>query len=497
MTRELLGAGQIFAGRYRIERFLAEGGFGAVYVAEQLATDAQVAVKVLWPHVLQAKDAVEKFEQEARIAGRVNSDHIVRVVDAGFDPETQMPFLVMELLVGEDLGRLVETQGRVAPDLVVEYLRQTASALDRAHAYTDRDGVLRPIVHRDLKPENLFVARRDNGENVIKVLDFGIAKVLGATSNVSQEVKGTPLYMAFEQAGVGSITPRTDVWALGLIAFFLLTGQSYWRAAHSAEASLMQLFGEVLSLPLDPPSHRLAQLGLPQNLPPEFDAWFFGCVNRDVNQRFASAGAAIAALGTLYGIVPVGSRSAPSFQGVAGADQGPQPQAAAAITANPTQREASTLRSARPMGAATETALAVSGQLSPLGVKKSPIVPILAVLGLLVVGGGVAAGVVVSRARANPADSAVTGASTELVVPATTLTSIGPAPTVEVAPTEPPPEASTNSAEPVLGKSSQAPTTKASSSSKAPAPQPSGAPTPPPKPSTTKPVKDPSLYGER
>ena len=497
MTRELLGAGQVFAGRYRIERFLAEGGFGAVYVAEQLATEARVAVKVLWPHVLQAKDAVEKFEQEARIAGRVNSEHIVRVVDAGFDPTTEMPFLVMELLVGDDLGRLVESHGALHPELVVEYLRQTASALDRAHAYKDKDGVPRPIVHRDLKPENLFVARRDNGETVIKVLDFGIAKVLGATSNVSQEVKGTPLYMAFEQAGVGAITPRTDVWALGLIAFFLLTARSYWRAAHNAEASLTQLFGEVLSLPIDPASQRAAELGLPNAFPPGFDAWFSGCVNRDPNLRYASAGAAIAGLAEVYGIVPVGSRSAPSYTGVPGSALGSASQAApvaAAVTGqSPSGPEASTLLSARPPGAATETSLAISGNLTPT--PKKSMLPLLLVLGggVLVLG-GVGAGVALTRTSGAAASSAPASATPEAPPP--------PPPTLVVSATAAPP--SPSPAEPAekpatapLAKSS-APATKPSASAKPAEPPPTAPPTAPPtKPPSTKPGKDPSLYGER
>ncbi len=437
MSRELLGAGQIFAGRYKIERFLAEGGFGAVYVAEQLATEARVAVKVLWPHVLQAKDAVEKFEQEARIAGRVNSEHIVRVVDAGFDDTTQMPFLVMELLIGEDLGRTVENHGPLAPDLVVEYLRQTASALDRAHGYKDRDGVPRPIIHRDLKPENLFVARRDNGDTTIKVLDFGIAKVLGATSNVSQEVKGTPLYMAFEQAGVGTISPRTDVWALGLIAFFLLTGQSYWRTAHMPEGSLTQLFGEVLSLPIVPPSQRLTELGRPPSLPAGFDSWFVGCVNRDPNQRFASAGEAIAALADVFGIVPVGSRSAPGFVGAPGSALGPGSNptpVVSAVTGNTSEREVGTLLSVQPM-AGTATALAVSGSVGTPGLKKSALGPILGIVGALVALGGIGAGVALSRSSAT---SPVAGASSEVVPPATPPPAATSAAPIDVAPTAPP-----------------------------------------------------------
>jgi eukaryotic-like serine/threonine-protein kinase len=295
---------RVFAGRYRIERFLAEGGYGAVYVAEQLATEAKVAIKVLWPHVLQSRDAVEKFQQEARIAGRVNSEHIVRVLDAGFDDNTQMPFLVMELLVGEDLERVVSRAGCLPAVQVVSYLRQVASALDKAHAHKSRAGAARPIVHRDLKPENLFLTQRESGEALVKVLDFGIAKVLTGTSNMSREVKGTPLFMAFEQASGGAITPQTDIWALGLIAAYLLSGHSYWRTPRTDEGSLMGLFAEVLQLPLESPTLRLGELGIAAPWPASFDEWFGKCVNREPTSRFASAGEAISALVQVFGFAP-------------------------------------------------------------------------------------------------------------------------------------------------------------------------------------------------
>lgn len=293
---ELLIPGQIFAGRYRIDRFLARGGFGAVYVAEQIETELAVALKVLWPHVLHSQDAVEKFKLEARVAGRVGSEHIVKVFDTGFDAESGMPFLVMELLQGSHLQHLVESQGALQPELLVPYFRQIAAALDKAHLYVDRNGVAHPIVHRDLKPENLFLARREVGDAIVKILDFGIAKVLSQSTNVSQDVKGTPLYMAAEQAMAGKITPQTDIWALGLIAFYLLTGHCYWKTANLPEAALTQLFGEVLALPIDPPSQRARELGLEVVPNAAFDAWFGRCVNRDASLRFATAGECATAL---------------------------------------------------------------------------------------------------------------------------------------------------------------------------------------------------------
>jgi serine/threonine-protein kinase len=298
---ELLQPGQVFAGRYRIERFLAQGGFGAVYVAEQIETELRVAVKVLWPHVLESESAVAKFKLEARIAGRVGSEHIVRVFDAGFDEPTGMPFLVMELLDGQELEDFVLKNGPLSADRAVRYLSQVASALDKAHGYRNREGELEPIVHRDLKPENLFLCRRENGEPVVKVLDFGIAKVLSQSTQVSQEIKGTPLYMAYEQASGTPVSPQTDVWALGLIAFFLLTGRSYWKSGNSGESTLVHLFSEVLSLPIDPPSVRVQQMSAPATLPAGFDTWFSRCVNREPSARFASAGECVRELGLVLG----------------------------------------------------------------------------------------------------------------------------------------------------------------------------------------------------
>jgi serine/threonine protein kinase len=305
-----LKPGQTFAGRYRIERLLAEGGMGAVFVAEQQATEMHVALKVLWPHVLSSESAVERFQTEAKVAARVNSEHIVRVLDAGFDEETRLPFMVMELLSGESLEELIRHSGPRSLEETVLYIGQTALALDKSHRYVDRDGVQRPIVHRDLKPENLFLTHRESGDPIVKVLDFGIAKVLRNNTDVSQDVKGTPLYMAVEQATGELVTPQTDIWALGLVAYYLLTGRSYWKSASHTAGSLSALMAEVLSMPLDPPSERARETGVEPTFPVAFDAWFHGCVNRHPLERFASAGEAAdalsrALLGRSWSVPPV------------------------------------------------------------------------------------------------------------------------------------------------------------------------------------------------
>jgi serine/threonine-protein kinase len=387
---DLLEPGQIFAGRYRIEKFLAKGGFGAVYTAEQTETELRVAIKVLWAHVLYSQDAVEKFKLEARVAGRVGSEHIVRVFDAGFDDATKMPFLVMELLEGDVLEKVVDSRGPLSAETLVLYFRQITSALDKAHGYVDREGAARPIVHRDLKPENLFLCHRETGEPMVKILDFGIAKVLSDSTKVSQEVKGTPLYMAFEQASAGRITPQTDIWALGLIAFFLLTGRCYWRTANLPEASLTQLFGEVLSLPIDPPSQRAREIGAPIIPTAPFDSWFACCVDRDPAQRFATAGECAVALQTALFGAPDTKLSPGVFQAAAFATTA----AAAAVSVDPigTSGLIPTTRSSEARGVVGATGDVIAlGRTKPPDTKAAGSVVVgLAVAGLLAIGGSMA-----------------------------------------------------------------------------------------------------------
>ena len=308
--RPLLETGQTFADRYRIRRRLAEGGMGAIFEADHLGTERRVALKLLFPHIMSVGSAREKFELEAKVAARVNSPHIVQVLDAGFDEPSKSPYLVMELLSGDTLGAIIKGRGPLAPREAVALLRQVASGLDAAHGYKDSSGVAMPIVHRDLKPENLFVTVERDGSPLVKILDFGIAKVLSDTGNVSQEVRGTPLYMAFEQVTAGRLSPATDIWALGLIAYYTLTGGHYWRSARAEGAGVQSIFAEIVTLPLEPPSVRMREQGVDTVLGEAFDAWLLDCIDREPKRRFASAGAAIEALaGAFAESAPVARRT--------------------------------------------------------------------------------------------------------------------------------------------------------------------------------------------
>lgn len=292
----MLQPNQIFAGRYRVIRHIADGGMGAVYEAEHTTTEARVALKLLLPQMMLVANARRRFELEAKVAARVNSEHIVKVFDAGVATDTGSPYLAMELLTGETLAARVRNAGRLEPHTVIEILRQVARGLDAAHGYRTVEGERQPIVHRDLKPENLFLARRGDGNLLVKVLDFGIAKVLSESTEVSQQVRGTPLYMAFEQAAGEAVSPQTDIWALGLVAYFALTGRRYWPAASKATGSTEALFAEILTLPLPRPSQRAQEEGLDVVLPSAFDHWLLTCLDRTPSRRFGSAGLAVDAL---------------------------------------------------------------------------------------------------------------------------------------------------------------------------------------------------------
>ena len=232
------------------------------------------------------------------MASSIQSDHIVRVTDADMAPELHgAPFLVMELLEGADLEHVTGDQPALPAD-VIGWLRQVARALDKAHAGG--------IVHRDLKPANLFLTRREDGSPLVKILDFGIAKMAAEVTVLthSDSFLGTPGFMAPEQTDSRGppVTFRADLYAFGLISFRLLTGRSYWKSG-----SLVQLLAQILVEPTPPPSERGSTLG------PAFDAWFLRACDRDPSKRFASAGEQVEALAFVLGLPeqPQISNSAP------------------------------------------------------------------------------------------------------------------------------------------------------------------------------------------
>ncbi len=284
-----LQSGDVFADAYRIVRPLRSGGMGRLYVVIQLATNKLRVLKLLADALVRREESRTRFLREARAAAAIESDHVVDVVTAGVDSMTNAPYIVMELLDGQDLCELVEEGGPVPFEDVRLILTHVGHALERAHALG--------IVHRDLKPENVFLAhpRRAQERFTTKVLDFGVAKLLGeSTAAEGTQPVGSPLFMAPEQTDPhGRIAPQTDVWALGLLAYYLLTGTYYWTSA-SQDVAVPVLLREVCFDELPPASAR-AQDSLAPRLPNGFDAWFARCVSRDIDHRYNEGGEAVRA----------------------------------------------------------------------------------------------------------------------------------------------------------------------------------------------------------
>lgn len=297
--------GQIFAADFRVVRPLSKGGMGSVYVVEQISTQLQRALKLMHPELVRDPRLRQRFEQEARIGGHIASDHIAQVISAGVDATSGTPWLAMELLQGETLAEWIARR-RTSLGELFEIFAQLCHGLGAAHA--------QGIVHRDLKPENIFVAlpRQAGLPFFIKVLDFGIAKMSsqhGAGSTTTS--MGTPLWMAPEQTENGRVGPPTDVWALGLIAFALLTQRPYWTRATREDTTLPALMREILFEPMVPASVRAREYGIVLEAEQAFDAWFARAAARDPAARFANASEANAALTSWLGRTGVPTAPAP------------------------------------------------------------------------------------------------------------------------------------------------------------------------------------------
>jgi serine/threonine protein kinase len=209
--------GTILGRKYRIECTLGEGGMGVVYRARHARLDERVAIKMLR---VTSASAVARFMFEAKAAMKIRGQHVVRVFDVDVDPDSGAPYIVMEHLDGEDVGAFVQQNGVVPPSLAAAWILEACEALAEAHALG--------IVHRDLKPTNLFLALQADGTHAIKVLDFGISKLVDRPSDEGPTEQGTaigtPPYMAPEQLMAGTIDARTDIWALGAILFEVVEG---------------------------------------------------------------------------------------------------------------------------------------------------------------------------------------------------------------------------------------------------------------------------------
>ncbi|NUQ79597.1 MAG: protein kinase [Polyangiaceae bacterium] len=288
-----LATGARFHGRYEVVRCIKTGGMGAVYEVIHAETRRRAALKVMLPSVVANPDMRARFKLEMTVAADVESEHIVEIYDAGVD-EDGTPFIVMELLRGQELSQVFLDRGRLPPEEVVLLLWQAALALDKTHAAG--------IVHRDLKPDNLFITTRDEGTPRLKILDFGIAKVVSrdAVAAKATLAVGTPIYMSPEHIrGDPAIGPPTDIYALGQIAYELLVGEAYWDELVERAEALYSALIEIAAGAKEAPRARAARRrGV--ELPEAFDAWFAKATAPAFQDRFQRASELVAELANVF-----------------------------------------------------------------------------------------------------------------------------------------------------------------------------------------------------
>ncbi len=287
--------GSVVGGKYRLERALAAGGMGSVWIARDVRLEIQVAVKFMAAGLAEAPGAAARFEREAKAAAQLKSPHVVHIYDHGVEDGT--PYIAMELLEGEDLETVLERERRLSLPRAAEILGQAAKALRAAHEAH--------IVHRDIKPANLFLARSGD-DTVVKVLDFGIAKETQlardrGSQTTTGAILGSPLYMSPEQARGGTITDRSDLWSLGVVAFEMVTGCQPFLGASVGDV-IAKICGDEL-----PVASRFAP-----DLPPPVDAFFTRALARDPAARFPSARALAEAFAELAAAPSAPARPAAS-----------------------------------------------------------------------------------------------------------------------------------------------------------------------------------------
>jgi eukaryotic-like serine/threonine-protein kinase len=289
-------SGRVIAGKYRLEACRARGGMGSVWAARHLRLDTLLAIKFIDPQFASLPEARGRFEREAKTVASLCGTNVAQIHDYGIEDE--IPYIAMELLHGEDLSARLSRVGRLPQRTAVHIVHQVARVLRRAHEAG--------IIHRDLKPGNIFLARGDDDEEIVKVLDFGVAKTLLSLDAQGDPTKsgtlvGSPRYMSPEQArGIKSIDHRSDLWSLGVIAFRMVTGQLPFPGTEIGDLIL-----KICSEPAPLPSRFVPGAA------PEIDRFFARALERAPEKRFQSAGEMARAFAAAMGESP--PSSFPSF----------------------------------------------------------------------------------------------------------------------------------------------------------------------------------------
>jgi serine/threonine-protein kinase len=293
-----LVVGDIVSGKYRVDGLLGVGGMGAVLAARHLQLDRRVAIKVLLPDMLDDPEVMARFDREARASVRIKSDHVVKVTEVG-TLESGTPYMVMEYLEGEDLDTFLRQKGRLPVDQTVGLMIQTCEVVAQAHKLG--------IVHRDLKPANLFCVSRPDGTVSIKVLDFGISKLMSEKLTNVRCIVGSPAYMSPEQIqSPSTVDQRADIWALGVVLYELLTG-----AVPFVARTLPAMLTHIATQPS--PSVRAVRPDVPALL----DAIIQRCLEKDPQQRYRTATELARALGAFARTRAASKPSTPMLPAVA------------------------------------------------------------------------------------------------------------------------------------------------------------------------------------
>jgi eukaryotic-like serine/threonine-protein kinase len=274
MTMEQPKEGELFAGKFRIEKLLGQGGMGSVYLAVHEQLRQKFAIKVLLGEIATNPEAVARFINEASSAAAIQGDNVVRVSDVS-TTSGGLPYMVMEYLEGVDLAQLLEQRGNLQPAEAVDAVLQALEAVHQAHEMR--------IVHRDLKPSNLFLAKRPDGSTIVKVLDFGISKVQGLQQQVgsltrTQSMLGSPLYMSPEQLRSSkSVDHLSDIWALGVILYELISGHVPYNGD-----SIGELFAAILE------QDAIRLIDRVPGIDPQLDAVVMRCLAKKKDERWQS-----------------------------------------------------------------------------------------------------------------------------------------------------------------------------------------------------------------
>lgn len=463
---------ELVAGKYQLTRILGRGGMGSVWEGVHTTLGTRVAVKFIESEYADSAEARQRFENEARAAATLRSKHVVQVYDHGVMPDGR-PFIVMEFLAGEPLDKRLDRLGRLPVHETVRIVQHVCRALSKAHEAG--------IVHRDLKPENVFLVwDEEDGTDIAKVVDFGIAKFTDKSLGVSSSTRtgsvlGTPFYMSPEQArGLRTVDYRSDLWSVGVIAFRCLIG----RLPFEGEA-VGDLLVKLCTAPLPVPTQWAS------DIPPGFDAWFQKALDREPAQRFSSAPALAEALAAACGMpasrVPMQSSMEPMPGRVAApvaaatpyGTPGPWGYGTPGSATQPSTPNATSNPAALTGAPFTQTSAGIQRTS-----RKGPLV-VLGLVSLVIVAVGIGLAVKFLKG-AQPVTPEPTAAAASAVTAAAAVpTPAAPAPTVAPTTSAPPPE-------PAAGKPTvESDSEKAAATSKTAAPnRPRSTTTSKPKPTT-------------